>query len=76
MDIQAHVTTLRQRLAACRATNATLAAASDGVLSESWISKFRSGRMANPRVDTLMALETALDACEPCAAPMRRAANG
>jgi hypothetical protein len=75
MDIQAHIATLRRRLGACRATNATLAAASGGVLSESWISKFRAGRMANPRVDTLLALETALEACEPCAAPLRRVAN-
>ena len=75
MDIQAHIATLRRRLGACRATNATISEASGGVLSESWISKFRAGRMVNPRVDTLMALETALEACEPAAAPLRRVAN-
>jgi len=64
MDIQAHVANLHRRLGACRATNAALAAASANVLSESWISKFRAGRMANPRVDTLLALEKALCSCE------------
>jgi hypothetical protein len=75
MNLQNHLGGLRERLLACRATNGTLAAASGGVLSESWISKFRAGHMVNPRVDTLMALETALEACEPCAAPLRRVAN-
>ena len=75
MNLQTHLAGLRGRLLACRATNATLAAASGGVLSESWISKFRAGHMANPRMDTLLALETALEACEPCAAPLRRVAN-
>jgi hypothetical protein len=64
MDIQEHVANLHRRLVACHATNAVLAQASDGILSESWISKFRAGRMANPRVDTLLALEKALCSCE------------
>jgi hypothetical protein len=64
MDIQAHVANLHRRLGACRATNAVLSEESGGVLSESWISKFRAGRMANPRVDTLLALEKALCSCE------------
>ncbi len=64
MDIQAHIANLHRRLIKCRATNAVLAEESGGILSESWISKFRAGRMANPRVDTLLALEKALCSCE------------
>jgi hypothetical protein len=64
MDIKCYIPALRARLQACPATNLQLAGASHGVLSPSWISKFRSGRMLNPRVDTLSALMEALEHVE------------
>ena len=64
MNMQTHLASLRDRLRACKATNAALSAASSGVLSKSWISKFRAGHMNNPRVDTLAALDRALAMCE------------
>lgn len=66
MNMQAHLSMLRNRLRACKATNAALSAASAGVLSESWISKFRAGHLNNPRLETLIALDAALEVCEHC----------
>jgi transcriptional regulator with XRE-family HTH domain len=63
MNIRSHVETLRQRLSVCRATREEIAVAT-GLLSPSWVSKFAAGRMRNPRVDSLIALERALDALE------------
>lgn len=74
MNIQSHLAGLRERLRACKATNAALVAASGGLLSESWISKFRAGHLINPRVDTLIALDKALSACEHVAEPISEAA--
>jgi hypothetical protein len=73
MNIQTHLAGLRERLLACKATNAALVAASGGRLSESWISKFRAGHLSNPRVDTIVALDQALRSCEHDA-PQSRAA--
>lgn len=64
MNIQAQINILRTRLRTCQATNAALSEAAAGELSPSWISKFRSGHLHNPRVDTLVALDRALNACE------------
>jgi hypothetical protein len=74
MNIQSHLAGLRERLRACKATNAALVAASDGRLSESWISKFRSGHLHNPRLDTLVALDAALKSCEQADLPRAEAA--
>jgi transcriptional regulator with XRE-family HTH domain len=59
MNIQSHVEALKVRLSECPATREEIAAAT-GLLSASWVSKFASGRMRNPRVDSLVALDTAL----------------
>lgn len=64
MDIEKHLKDLRERLALCRATRKQLAAETGGRISASWVSKFAAGRMTNPRVDTLLALEDALDRLE------------
>lgn len=66
MEIEHYIATLRDRLADCPMTRDQLAEASGGALSASWLSKFAAGHMDNPRVGTLMALETALDACGQC----------
>jgi hypothetical protein len=60
MDIREHVNGLRARLAQCQATRDEVSAATHGELSASWISKFAAGRMRNPRVESLVALEAAL----------------
>lgn len=64
MSIHTYVDVLHARLVACRATNAELAEAGNKAFSESWVSKFRARRMTNPRIDTLMALNDALDALD------------
>ena len=64
MDIREHVDTLRTRLLRCTATRDQVAAATHGVLSSSWVSKFASGRMLNPRVESLVALDAALTEIE------------
>jgi transcriptional regulator with XRE-family HTH domain len=56
MNIREHVDLLRDRLKASTATNEQVAQASGGVISSSWVSKFASGRMLNPTIDTLVAL--------------------
>jgi hypothetical protein len=61
MDIQAHIELLRERLQSSGMTRDQIAAATGGALSASWVSKFASGRMRNPRVDSLLALERAID---------------
>jgi hypothetical protein len=64
MNIHEHVDLLRQRLRACHATHEQVAAKTDGVVSASWVAKFAVGRMRNPRVDSLVALSSALDRLE------------
>lgn len=54
---------LRERLAACPLSREQLAALTNGALSASWISKFACGHMDNPRINSLIALEAALDQC-------------
>jgi len=49
-------------------TRDQIAAATGGALSSSWVSKFASGRMRNPRLDSLIALDQALRACDEKAA--------
>ena len=63
MDLELYISTLRSRLEECGMTREQLAAASGGELSASWLSKFAAGHMANPRVGTLLALESALNTC-------------
>ena len=63
MNIRTHVDALRSRLSECQATREEIAAAT-GLLSASWVSKFASGRMKNPRVDSLVALDLALSSFE------------
>jgi transcriptional regulator with XRE-family HTH domain len=61
MDICAHIESLRERLQASNMTRDEVAAATGGAISASWVSKFASGRMRNPRVDSLLALERAIE---------------
>jgi transcriptional regulator with XRE-family HTH domain len=68
MDIQNHVESLRAQLKTCPLTRDQIAAATGGALSSSWVSKFASGRMRNPRVDSLLALERAIRSCPDQAA--------
>jgi hypothetical protein len=68
MDIDAYITTLQTRLADCPLTRDQLAQKTDGALSASWLSKFASGHMQNPRADSLRALDAALASCERQAA--------
>jgi hypothetical protein len=69
MDIENHIEYLRTRLALCKGKPETsrkkLAAQTGGAISDSWISKFAEGRMANPRVGSLIALEKAMNELEP-----------
>ena len=69
MDIKNHMEYLRNRLALCKGRPGTsrkrLAAQSGGVISDSWISKFAEGKMPNPRVGSLIALEQAMNDLEP-----------
>jgi transcriptional regulator with XRE-family HTH domain len=68
MDIQAHIESLRERLQSSGMTRDQIAAATGGALSASWVSKFASGKMRNPRVDSLVALERAINSGTPKAA--------
>ncbi|NCC40583.1 MAG: XRE family transcriptional regulator [Gammaproteobacteria bacterium] len=61
MDICAHIESLRERLQASNMTRDQVAAATNGALSASWVSKFASGKMRNPRIDSLLALERAIE---------------
>jgi hypothetical protein len=61
-QIHTYIHRLRARLLACHATNQQLVEAGGGAFSPSWVSKFRAGRMANPRYETLLALDDALTA--------------
>lgn len=60
MDIDAYIAELRQRLAGCRLTREQVACRTGGALSASWISKFASGNMSNPRAASLKALDAVL----------------
>jgi hypothetical protein len=62
MNIREHVETLRRRVRASGASYERISDATGGALSASWCAKFAVGRMANPRVDSLVALADALDA--------------
>jgi transcriptional regulator with XRE-family HTH domain len=68
MDICAHIESLRERLRASNMTRDQVAAATNGALSASWVSKFASGKMRNPRMDSLLALERAMDSQQQKAA--------
>ena len=76
MNIQAHVDNLRCRLKKSPATYDEVAAATDGVVSSSWVAKFSAGRMKNPRVDSLIALENALGLCEKRASEPDQSVQG
>lgn len=60
MNIQAYLDELRARVRECPTSRDQLALATQGALSPSWINKFAAGRMRNPRVDSLVALDQAL----------------
>jgi predicted transcriptional regulator len=60
MNIQSYIDDLRRRLRECPASRDQIALATDGAVSPSWVNKFAAGRMNNPRVDSLMALDQAL----------------
>lgn len=60
MNMQTYIEELRSRVLTCHATRDQIAAATHGVVSSSWVSKFAAGRMRNPRADSLVALDTAL----------------
>lgn len=62
MNANAYLLELRSRLRDCHATQAEIAAAS-GELSLSWVSKFNIGKLTNPSIRSLLALERALDHC-------------
>ena len=67
MNLQTYVTDLRTRLREAPATQAEIAAAS-GELSLSWVSKFNIGKLTNPSIRSLLALERALDQLAPAKA--------
>lgn len=60
MNIQAYLDELRARVRACPASRDQIALATGGAISPSWVQKFAVGRMRNPRVDSLVALDQAL----------------
>ena len=64
MNAEQYTSELRRRLMRCGATNDAIAGLSQGAVSSSWVSKFRSGKIANPRVLSLAALARALDRAE------------
>lgn len=69
MELYTHIEYLRTRLALCKGRPETsrkrLAAQTGGVISDSWISKFAEGKMPNPQVGSLIALEKAMNDLEP-----------
>ncbi len=60
MNLENYVEAPRARLRDNPATRAGMSAATNGAISTSWVSKFASGRMQNPRVRTLIDLERAM----------------
>lgn len=60
MNLEAYLLELRSRLKDCHASQAEIAAASGGELSLSWVSKFNIGRLHNPGIRSLDALDKAL----------------
>jgi hypothetical protein len=58
------VESLRTRLLSCQHTRQAIAEQAGGVVSVSWVHKFAEGRMTNPTVASLIALESAIDACD------------
>ena len=61
MNLQTYVTDLRSRLRESPATQREIARLAGQEISFSWINKFATGALKNPSVDSLMALERALD---------------
>jgi len=62
MNIAEHVEALRAALRASPATYADVARHTGGRLSYDWVAKFAAGRMRNPTVTSLAALDQALQA--------------
>jgi hypothetical protein len=60
MNIQTYLDDLRSRVRECPASRDKIALATGGAVSPSWVNKFAAGRMRNPRVDSLVALDQAL----------------
>lgn len=52
---------LRGRLAETKLTDRQLAEAAQGAFTSRWLTGFRTGAMSNPQIQTLRALERALD---------------
>lgn len=61
MNLQTYVTDLRSRLRESPVTQREIARLAGQEISFSWINKFATGALKNPSVDSLMALERALD---------------
>lgn len=69
MHLTTYVAQLRARLRQSPATYHAIAARSGGVLSHSWVAKFASGHRNNPSINSLLALDAALQAEQPIASP-------
>ena len=61
MNLNTYVADLRSRLRESPATQREIARLAGQEISFSWINKFAAGALKNPSVDSLMALERALD---------------
>ncbi len=68
MNLQTYVTDLRTRLREAPATQREIARLAGPEISFSWINKFATGALKNPSVDSLLALERALDQLAPAKA--------
>jgi hypothetical protein len=68
MNLQTYVTDLRTRLREAPATQREIALLAGPEISFSWINKFATGALKNPSVDSLLALERALDHLPPAKA--------
>lgn len=64
MNISEHVERLRVRVKSRTTSAKAIADATLGILSESWVYKFADGRMKNPRLKSLVALDQALTKIE------------
>lgn len=68
MNLETYVSELRTRLREAPVTQREIARLAGPEISFSWVSKFSTGALKNPSVDSLLALERALDHCSPAKA--------
>jgi transcriptional regulator with XRE-family HTH domain len=61
MNLQTYVTDLRSRLRETPVTQREIARLAGPEISFSWVNKFAAGALKNPSIDSLTALERALD---------------